>query len=116
MPATEGVVFSSAYNYLKRYVSGSVSETVAGSFTEVFGAVPHDLGYVPAARAYYQVDGGKIFPMTSSVTIVPTLTIGDSVVGSFAMTDTDLEYYLRNESGSSRQVTIYYIIYLDEVA
>ncbi|MCA9334127.1 hypothetical protein KC963_03700 [Candidatus Saccharibacteria bacterium] len=116
MPSTQNTGFSSAYNYLKRYASGSVEETVAGSFAEVTGSIPHDLGYVPAARAYYQVAGGSLFPMTSSVTIVPTLTIGDSVVGSFAVTDTELQYYLRNEGGSSKDVTIYYIIYLDEVA
>lgn len=116
MANNDNTGFSSAFNYLKRYDTGIRTETVAGSFSEVFGTIPHDLGYVPAARAYYQVDGGKLFAMTSSVMIVPAVTIGGSVVGSFAARDTYIEYYLRNEGASSKNVTIYYIIYSDEVA
>jgi len=113
MVNNDNTSFSSAFNYLKRHLSGKVVETVAGSFGEVNGTITHDLGYVPAARAFYQVDGGKLFAMTSSVMIVPTVTIGDSVVGSFGVTTSGLTYYLRNEGGSPQDVTVYYIIYTD---
>lgn len=104
--------FLSTRNYLKRDATASEPLQVAGpSVSEFFGLlyttriqVPHDLGYVPMFRCYYEPFGnGMIYPIIS----LPLQGRANNPTGSGASFGPGLLYWADN-------VNIYIMLYYDD--
>lgn len=117
MVGDKDLQFYTGFNYLKRFMYGSQTVTVPGSFGYVPGnVITHSLGYLPAVRMFFSVNG-KIFPFTGNGSVGGTIldTYKNGVFGNYKIDTSTVTYALNNTSAGSIDVTVYYIIYLDEV-
>ena len=108
--------YSSAYNTLKYYTSGSVQLSATAAFgdtTERYGSVIHDLGYVPFFNVMINDIGAPTrFYQNSYFDVGSGAVTKNSTV--FGGTDTlDFYFMLQNFSGGtlSGTVTFYYKIF-----
>lgn len=113
-------LFDTRFNYQKIATKGSQTDTVVDSgpppaiLTTI--TVPHNLGYIPTVRAWFEPDNGRRLPisfedLTDDSTFISE-TNGIAVSSSY-LTTTDLVINYINLSGSSRNVTTYWRIYYD---
>lgn len=109
--------FDSDFNYQKIAFSGSRTDTIptfAGVETEI--AIDHNLGYIPAAKAWFDPDMNRRFIAGN---MLYQDVDGDStdwtngVTGYIYLTTTQLIIGYANLSASSKDVTTYYRIYYD---
>lgn len=110
------VYFSSDFNYQKIAVSGTSTVSVpndAVNFTSV--TIPHNLGYIPSARAWYDPALTRRMPISIEQyqdddfsTNYTNLTAGRAY-----LTTNNLVLQFRNASGSTKVVRYYYRVYYD---
>lgn len=117
--------FTSQKNYLKRHPSSDSAQLAAPAtlnaltfLYETILTVPHNLGYIPMVRVYYEpFTNGAVWPATGSRVSEagPGLTIGD-IMCFWEITTTDLRISLEQSSLSAPQTgtrTVYWVIYWD---
>lgn len=107
-------IFNSDWNYQK--IKQDVVETVTApptSTTATEFTYPHDLGYIPSARVWYEADTGKWYPLSlvqladSSAAYLLTIT------GYFYLTASALVIGIHNSGGSDVAVNLRARIYYD---
>lgn len=115
--------FTSEKNYLKRSpLSGSTSIS-APSGSLVYGyvyqstfVIPHNLGYIPMVRVYYEPDAsnGRVYPATGRrlAGLGPGLSYG-SVMCLWECDENNLTIYLESATTKTGSRNIYWVIYLD---
>lgn len=108
-------------NLLKRSTVSSSQDVAAPS---VVGAwfnyvstvtIPHNLGYVPQVRVFFESDaGGKIFPACGRrlAALATGISYGN-VICVYEVDETNLTIYLESASAKTGSRKVYYIIYLD---
>ena len=97
--------FNTQFNYLKRHQVFTVTRTGTASS----GTIAHGLPYLPAVRCYFLVNG-KMYQ-----------TKGNSTVGNDEgvlvlprYTSSSIAYNI--SSSSSKTVTLYFIVYIDDIS
>lgn len=119
--------FTSQKNYLKRHPSsGSTSmpapsTLIAGYLYRSSITIPHNLGYIPKVRVYFEnsVSDGKVYP-AGGRRLAGTYP-GLPFTGMYCLwevTTTDLTIYLESSTAAGPQTgnrTVYWVIYWDTV-
>ena len=103
--APDNLVFSSDYNTLKYYSSGSVVATISGSNGE--GSVTHNLGYIPFFTAY--VNG--LSPSNTWSMCHQTFSDFGAYLYLNAFADATNLYFTWETASASNTVTFYYKIF-----
>lgn len=103
-------LFSSSYNTLKYYTSGSISLTVGNISTPTIieGTANHNLGYFPFYEAYVNISGYSEYYMAS----YGSAAVGGKVFIAQAFCGTDNIYFkidTNNHSGTETYIMYYKI-------
>lgn len=108
------VAFSGSFNYLKRALEGTDSLTTTGVDTDT---ITHDLGYIPSVRMFYNPGNGRIFPFTGSGSVGGRVLSNykNDIYGNYTVGASNISYEIIDNGTPGKTVTVYYIIYLDEV-
>jgi hypothetical protein len=112
-------IFTTDYNYQKVANEGSytVSCPNASGPTDVTThTVAHDLGEITSVRAWYDPASGRRFPISLSQYLDDSTFISEvSLVTVYAyLTTSSLVFNVRNTSGSTKAVTLYWKVYYDD--
>jgi hypothetical protein len=116
----DNYLFNTDYNYQKVYLDGSTTVSVPDSGgpppVPTTYTVVHGLGYIPTARVFYEPVSGQIWP--ASKWQYPNTGGGsgaplDTTVSCY-LTTTSLVFSIINTSGSTKNVPVYWRIYVDE--
>lgn len=125
MSATE--YFTSGKNYLKRHPASGKS-TMLGPNTSAYGGllyvrtttIPHNLGFVPMFRAYYEPYGdGNICGIETSRTLgynadnLNTSVQGPGMICWADSTNLYIQLYYTSAAFASNSYPIYYVIWED---
>lgn len=118
-------LFTSSKNYLKRHpksgsatISAPTTLNGATSMYENILKVPHDLGYIPMVRVYYEpFTNGRVYPATGSrLSGAGTgLQLGD-IICVWEVSETELEITLASDGFSPANTgsrAVYWVIYWD---
>lgn len=108
-----GFLLSTDFNLQKEYINTPFSMAVPGDFSYHTQEVPHNLGYIPSARVWYEPRAGEWYPLT-------LMQLSDSSSGSFVpsagyytLSTTSLYVSIANFTGSSSSVNVIARVYLD---
>lgn len=109
-------LFNTGYNYQKVALSGTGTSTIANdplNYASV--TIPHDLGYIPSVRVWYNPDNGKRFALSEEQYTDDTTFTSEvnSISARAYLTSSNLVLQFRNSSGSSKDVSYWYRIYYD---
>lgn len=116
--------FTSQKNYLKRHpLSGSTSlaapsTLVGGTYYRSSITIPHNLGYVPRVRVYYEnsASDGKVYPAGGRRNGGTYLGLAfNSIYCLWEVTSTNLTIYLESAISQTGSRTIYWVIYWDSI-
>lgn len=112
--AQSDFLLSTDQNIQKEYINQMYTVSVPGTFSYVDTVIAHDLGYVPAARVWYEPIAGRWYPLT--LTQLQDGTSGDflNFTGTFSLSTTAITVSLANFSGSTADVNIWVRVYLDD--
>lgn len=114
--------FTSQKNYLKRHPSSGSTSLAAPStligFTYYRSSItiPHNLGYVPRVRVYYEnsASDGKVYPAGGRRIGGTYLGLAfNSIYCLWEATSTDLTIYLESAASKTGSRTVYWVIYWD---
>lgn len=116
--------FASPFNYQKIATQGTADVSISAFGTTTF-TIPHELGYVPTARVWFEpvasngstdAPTGEVWPLTSyeyGDILNPVVTFFLET-GGYAYLDTvNLYIVLSDNSGSATSIPVYYRIYYD---
>jgi len=113
--------FNTQKDYLKRHpASGSTTVAAPSVQAAWFNyvttyTVPHNLGYIPLVRVYYEpYSNGKIYPATGSRIsgFGPGLSYGD-IICLWEIDNSNLTIYVESANSHTGTVPIYWVIYWD---
>lgn len=110
------VLFASSYNYQKIAIDGNQSVSVPFT-TDTTITIPHDLGYVPTAKVWYEpyfdnAPSGEIWPLSGfqhGDLIIDSL----NTIGHAYLDETNLYVVLYDTSGSTVSIPLYWRIYYE---
>ena len=110
--------FSTDYNYQKIALNGTQNVSLTFNIEKIT-TIPHNLGYVPTARVWYEptinypyIASNQIYPLTGFQYLNTDGTIGLYTVGRAYLDATNLYVALIDVSGN-KVIPIYYRIYYD---
>lgn len=105
--------FFSGFNYQKIATKGNSTHTATVGSTTV--TIPHNLGYIPSVRVWYDPDNGQRFPLSNEQYTDDTTSVSEvNLVSARAhLTTTDLVIEYTNSDAGSHDVTTYWRVYYD---
>lgn len=110
------VYLTSEFNYQKIAVKGEASVVVANNSPNYASVtIPHNLGYIPSVRVWYDPNTSKRFPLSIEQYVDDsTFTSEVNLVDAKAyLTTANLVIQFKNASGSNKTVTYWYRVYYD---
>lgn len=110
----DDLIFYTGNNYLKRSVVYKKTVSLAANGYS-FGDIPHNLGYIPAARVYYMVDG-KLMEAYGNTSLAANIPAFNGIYATHKIKNNVVSYAITGSGNAARTVTIIAIIYLDDVA
>lgn len=114
-------LFTSEKNVLKRHpISGSMNAAAPSTLSAwsnyvSTAVIPHNLGYVPRVRVYYEpFSNGKVYPATGRRLSGTGPGLGASdVMCLWELDENNLTIYLESTVSKTTAVPIYWVVYLD---
>lgn len=112
------IQFASVFSYQKIATEGSREVSMAFTVNTLV-TIPHNLGYVPTARVWYEpfinspaVASGQVWPITG-FQYGDLGTISLNTIANAYLDSTNLYVQLLDTSGGTRSIPLYWRIYYD---